>query len=202
MQTIRGFTLIETIAVLGISSVLLALAMSAWQPYVQASRISSAMNLVLGSLQRARAQAITSHHRVVICRSVAPNIDPPACSGAATSGYAGADWAAGWIVFAKAPANDTSTAFEPGDLVIGRQMPLATGRPTDARAVVWSNGSPQSFFFNDVGIMGGTARTFRIDHVADPLAFAGELVSERARGIAISFQGRARVFRKSDPEPD
>jgi type IV fimbrial biogenesis protein FimT len=194
---LRGFTLLELLIVLAIAGILVAMSLPMLGSLIASSRISGATDLLFGSMQRARAEAILNHWVVVICRSVDPNADPPDCDGSPTAGYGSADWAAGWIVFAKGGANTHSTRFEPGDRVVARQLALGTG-PGHGRAVVWSNASPQQFSFDPWGLMSGTARTFRVDHADDARAehYDGTPLAERMRCIPVNFVGRPRLVRR------
>lgn len=185
-----GFSLIELLAVLGIASVLVAAGIPAFGHYLAGSAISAARNLLLGSIHRARSEAIRQQARTVACRSPNPQDGVPVCSDAAVDGYGGTDWAAGWIVFVKGAG--TAAQFEPGDELILRQPPLGRSRG-GPRELVWSNARSPTFSFDRVGLMGGTARTFRIDYgpsAADPSASPR---TPRARCLTLNFVGRPRL---------
>ncbi|CAN5417193.1 Tfp pilus assembly protein FimT/FimU [soil metagenome] len=191
--SIGGFTLIELLTVLVISAIFAALAMPSWSQHIEASQISSATQLLLGTLQLARSEAITRRATVVICRSADANRPSPSCSGTAAGGYDARDWAVGWMVFVKASSNLINTAFEDGDRLLARQPPVGVSAPATARALVWSNAAAPSFTFIDTGLMRGTARTFSIDYAVNPAGYTGVLTSARARQIVINFAGRARI---------
>ena len=101
----RGFTLVEMLAVLTISAILVALALPSFRQIVRSSQISSTSNALHASIDLSRSEAIRRNATVIVCRSLDPENPAPVCSSAAGNGYAANDWSSGWITFAKAPAN-------------------------------------------------------------------------------------------------
>jgi type IV fimbrial biogenesis protein FimT len=90
----RGFTLLELMMVLAVTSVLLVLAVPAYQAIGNSMKLSMTTNALLSHLQLARSEAIKRNARVVLCKSA----DGKTCS--AIGG-----WDQGWIVFHDANNN-------------------------------------------------------------------------------------------------
>ena len=91
----RGFTLIELLVVLAIVAVLTTLAAPAFQRQIQTARISSAVNIFLADMRFARSEAMRRSTPVTLCRSNAPEAQPPTCA----VGPQGSGWVSGWIVY-------------------------------------------------------------------------------------------------------
>lgn len=187
----RGFTLIEALVVMTISAILVAMAVPAFQSIIRSSRISSASNSMLAALDLARSEAIRRASLVTFCRSTnsdQPNAD---CSSGAANGFVGTDWAAGWLVFAKAPGNAVATAVEVNDEIILRHSLNPAGGAVE-RMIIESNlPNPQALTFNARGIGGGNAATMFIDQRDTQVAVR----SVQARCLVLNFIGRARVAR-------
>ncbi len=84
----QGFTLIELMMTIAITTILLALGLPSMSSLVSASESRAARQELWTALNVARAGAVTSHRRHVIC----PSTDHDTCSG-------GLRWDHGWIVF-------------------------------------------------------------------------------------------------------
>ena len=133
----RGFTLVEMLAVITISAILVALALPSFRSIIRSSQISSTSNALLASIDLARSEAIRRNATVSVCRSLDPENVAPVCSSAAGNGYAANDWSSGWITFAKAPVNIINNAVvEAGDEIIARRPPPAA--PSPERLIVES----------------------------------------------------------------
>src|SRR5262245_27170835 len=185
----RGFTLVEVMTVVTISAILVALAIPSFQNSIRSSRISGATNSLIAGMDLARSEAIRRNANVTFCRSTTadqPNAD---CSDGAANGYAGTDWAAGWIVFAKAPGNAVNTSFEVNDELLFRQAGLPNA---PERLLIESNApNPQARTFDSRGIGAGAAATMFIDHRDTQVAVR----STQARCLTVNFIGRTRVAR-------
>jgi len=183
-----GFTLIELLVVMAIFAILAAAAIPGFNRFTTAARLSESGSALRGALELARSEAIARGARVGVCRSVAPNAAAPACSTAAAGGYAGGDWASGWIVYQKAAAN-AGDAFEAGDAVILRQPPLA---PTDnaARVVIWAP-ADGALVFNWNGVRtAGPVGAFALDFGTPSLSARNALLSNQAVCLGVNVVGR------------
>ena len=91
----RGFTLVEMLAVMTISAILVALALPSFQGSIRSQQqISSASEFSAGSRSTWRVRRRSGGNvTVTVCRSVNPEVPSPDCSNAAGNGYAGNDWA-------------------------------------------------------------------------------------------------------------
>lgn len=85
---IRGFTLIEALIAMAVTSILVGTAVPAWSGASEAAHASSARTALLGSLTRAISHAALTGSEVVLC--------PGDNNGCRQS----SDWSHGWIVYA------------------------------------------------------------------------------------------------------
>jgi type IV fimbrial biogenesis protein FimT len=92
-RTQRGFTLMELMVVLAIVGVVMGLAVPNFNLYIRNSRLTGATNDVLGSISRARTEAIKRQVSVAVCATNNPNAATPACVTTATA------WRQGWVVW-------------------------------------------------------------------------------------------------------
>jgi type IV fimbrial biogenesis protein FimT len=97
---IHGFSLIELVVVLVIVSILAAVAAPQIAAVLNAGRITSNANEVLGGLQLARIEAVRANRRTGFCSST----NGTSCNG-------GNPWT-GWIVFSDRNANGVADAGE------------------------------------------------------------------------------------------
>jgi type IV fimbrial biogenesis protein FimT len=84
-----GFSLMETLIVIAIIAILLAVGVPSFRYVTQSNRSTSEINGMLGALQLARAEAIKEGQTVSIC----PSTDLATCAAGAT------DWETGWLIF-------------------------------------------------------------------------------------------------------
>jgi type IV fimbrial biogenesis protein FimT len=101
----RGFTLIEAIVVVGILSILGALAAPSMQQALNRYRMTAVYDELRATYMFARSEAIRTRQQVVVARVPAA----PGCTSGSTQ-----EWQCGWVVFADANADFTQqTATEP-----------------------------------------------------------------------------------------
>lgn len=113
MPRTRGFTLVETITVVAILAVLVAVGMPGFVDTLARHRVRTAMHLVSTDLAMARSSAIMRRAHVVAC----PGNEATGCRG-------DADWSHGWIVFADPDGNRRPDA--PGDLLRASNAPAGS----------------------------------------------------------------------------
>jgi type IV fimbrial biogenesis protein FimT len=112
-----GVTLMETMIVILLASVLMAIGVPSYRYITYSNRVSSEVNALLGDLQYARSEAVKEGQNVTVCP---PNTAQTAC-GASTS------WQSGWIVFSDVNSNQTVAATS--DIL--RVQPAFTSTPRD-----------------------------------------------------------------------
>jgi type IV fimbrial biogenesis protein FimT len=167
----RGFTLVELLAVLAISAVMVGVGTPAFTGLIRSTKLSSATNDLFASLLLARSEAVKRNSRVALCKST----DGNAC---APSG----GWEQGWIVFHDTNNNGMHDKGEeivlraeamPPDMRLGGNMNVAkyvSYAPTGESKLVGG-----SFQAGTITLCNRSARR------------------EEARQIVISSAGRPRV---------
>jgi len=108
----RGYTLIDLLIALAISGVLLSLAVPTLGGMLAKWHRDNATRAIVDHLQLARASAIKSTRRVIMCNS----IDGTQCAEAAQR-----EWSSGWLVFQDDNAN---RVLDADDTVIAVTGPL------------------------------------------------------------------------------
>lgn len=120
----RGVTLIELLTAIAITTVLLTVAVPAFQTAMSGVRLGSASNAFLASLYLARSEAIKRNARTVLCKS-----------SNGTACVSSGDWEQGWIVFHDA---DNDAALDSGESLILRVEAMADGYAMRGNAPVAS----------------------------------------------------------------
>jgi len=100
MQRAHGFTLIELMIAIGLTGLLLSMAVPAMDMFVANARQTGAVNDFISSLHTARSTAVTTNARVTVCASASGD----ACGAVA--------WDSGWIVFVDADSDQAVDADE------------------------------------------------------------------------------------------
>lgn len=187
----RGFTLVELLVVMTIAAILIAAAVPSFQWFISTTRASNGANALSGSFELARSEAIRRGVVVTVCRSLDPNAAPAAlaCSNAAGGGYGAADWASGWILFAKYGAGGNDVFENGADALIRVQQPSA-GNP---RVVAEANVGIGRVSYNRFGTSAAAPTpTFSVDY-RDPAAVA---LTGAARCIGVlPVMGRVSAYR-------
>ena len=118
----RGFTLLDSLLTVSVLGILAGLALPSFGDLIARWHRDSATRAFVGHLQLARATAIQSSKRVVVCNSD----DGVRCTESSE-----AEWARGWLVFRDENANK---AFDPTDTIIavaGSQSGIASFRSSN-----------------------------------------------------------------------
>jgi type IV fimbrial biogenesis protein FimT len=153
MKRTSGFTIIEVVIVLLIVAVLATLAVPAMGDFIKNNRIRGQTYGLLGAIHLARTEAVKRKTHVVLCRSLNPAADPPACNTSTTAEH-NQNWTPGWLVFA---AGDTNATYEAANDTL-----LRTGPPAEQGVTIRTNGtSNRNLEYNPDGTTeetGGTAQ--------------------------------------------
>ena len=148
----NGFTLIELLITIAVMGVLFSLAMPALGGMLAKWHRDSATRAVIDHLQLARAIAIKSSRRVVMCNSG---------DGAQCADRTSKDWASGWLIYRDENANKQ---LDEGDTLIASAGPLA-----GISSLQSSNGIRQ-FVFTPSGLMASGMGTLVVTpHVGNPM---------------------------------
>lgn len=114
----RGFTLIEALVTVAISALVAGFAVPTFRGVLERNAVAGHVNAFVGAANFARSEAMKRGVAVVMCRSSdAETAATPSCA-------AGADWKAGWMVFADRDGN-SSYATVSGDVLLRVQGALA-----------------------------------------------------------------------------
>ena len=105
MRQERGFTLIEMMVAIGLTALLVSMAVPALNLFVSNARQTGAVNDFVSSMHLARSTAVTTNTRVTVCAS---------SSGASCQPV---DWDQGWIVFADL---DSDQALDADEVVLSQ----------------------------------------------------------------------------------
>jgi Tfp pilus assembly protein FimT len=176
------------LTVVAIVAVLAASASGGFQPFIVAARVSEGASTFRSALEHARSEAALRGVRVGVCRSINANDNAASCSQAASGNVAGNDWSAGWIIYAKAPANASDT-FEAGDIVIRRQASLSSAGLA-SRLMIWAPAAG-AIVYNWNGMrVAGPAGTFVFDFGAAVDSLPTALSSKQAQCMAVNIAGR------------
>jgi hypothetical protein len=132
---------------------------------------------------------------VGVCRSANANDLAPTCTAGMAGGFGAADWAAGWIMYAKTAPN-VADQFEANDVLIRRQPALADGASGGSRVMIWAPAAaPIVFDWNGMRAAGPVG-TFAIDFGPPLTAQPGSLQIDIARCLGVNVIGRLEA-RKS-----
>ena len=132
----RGFTLIELIVTMAVAGILTAVAVPAFNSFMQNDRDIGQVNSLVASLNYARSEAVKRDASVTVC----PSTDGATCNG-------GTNWFGGWVVVDSNPADP----------------PLQTIPPLAGTNTLTPTGSMTGITFQSSGLVTPSAlTTFRI----------------------------------------
>ncbi len=137
LRAVSGFTLLELMVTVVCAAIIAAVAVPSFESTINNSRLASASNELLVSLQTAKIEAMRYNRRAVVCLSTNPTAANPTCAAANATN------ATGWITFLDA---NRDAAFNAGDSLLRRST-----LPAKVRAIASSN------------VPNGVAVTFRSD---------------------------------------
>lgn len=143
MKLHHGFTLIELLVSLTVAGILFAIAIPAFNSFVQNDRDTGQVNSLVGSFGYARSEAVkrASPYGVTVC----PSLDGVQCDPAAVS------WVEGWIVIYIDPVT-------PANTVLLQAVPALNPVNTVTPVV----GPPTGITFNSTGTAPLAPLTIRI----------------------------------------
>ncbi len=194
-RAVSGYTLVELLTVVAIVAILAGTAVPSLQRFSAGARLSEAGAALRGTLEIARSEAATRSLRVGVCRSANANDLAPTCTAGMAGGFGAADWAAGWIMYAKTAPN-VADQFEANDVLIRRQPALADGASGGSRVMIWAPAAaPIVFDWNGMRAAGPVG-TFAIDFGPPLTAQPGSLQIDIARCLGVNVIGRLET-RKS-----
>ena len=175
----HGFTLIETMIALAISTLLLATAVPGFESAVSSSRINSAASEVTAAVHLARTEAIRGNHGVVLCRST----DLLTCADGNGA------WT-GWIVFVDGDGDGQRQATEELTRSGSIDSPLAAYSSPNIAAL-----ENRIAFQSDGRVRGSDGLTGLNGSLA--LCVASHSGTDNVRQLNIAFGGRTTVSKKS-----
>ena len=136
----RGFSLVELITVMTIIGIVIGIAVPSYKYVTNSNRVSSEINLLLGDMQYARAEAVKEGSSVSVCPGSVTTSGTTVTGTCSTSTPA---WQNGWIVFSDLNGDGI---FGTGDQVL-RIQPAFTSTDT----LVSSDTSVKVITFNREG---------------------------------------------------
>lgn len=183
----EGVTLVELMVGLAVVAIILSFGIPTFTDFIQNNRMTAAANDLVSSMHLARSEALQRRAPVVVCASTNTTAAVPDCDG-------GADFGAGWMVFADPNGNAQRDADE---FVISVHPPLP--QMIAANSALGGIGAPVYVAF------GGDGFRLDIPGVGTPSVTDLQLCDQRGdqeisggraagRWVRISATGHPRVF--------
>ncbi|KGQ20485.1 Type IV fimbrial biogenesis protein FimT [Lysobacter dokdonensis DS-58] len=182
LRAVAGFTLLELMVTVVAAAIIAAFAVPSFQSTINNSRLASASNELLVSMQTARIEAMRYNRRTVVCLSTNPTAGTPGCAGANATN------ATGFIAFVD---NDRNAAFGAGDLLLRRST-----LPANVKVIGSSNlqSGVAVTFRSDGFARNATNQTYR---AAIDLCMPVKRPSENIRRLFLGAGGRIVIERAS-----
>ena len=168
---VAGTTLLELLLVLTIVSAMVGLAAPALEQFILDNRRAADINVLVGSIQLARNEAIKRARPVVLCKTM----DWVTCGGP------GVFWEHGWMVFANTD-DDSPPVRDADEGIIRAHQPAVRGS---------IRGNRSTFHFRP-GFWRSTNGT---------VTFCDRRGAAKARAVIISYTGRPRVSDRGPGRP-
>lgn len=126
MKRPQGFTLLETLVVLAVSSILLAIGIPSFRTLALSASRAQGSTTLFAALNQARSEAVSRNMVVTVCRrDYFKSSAFPECS----IGSSG-DWNQGWIVYQDSTGSFSSTEPDAATDLIGMFDPVGNISPT------------------------------------------------------------------------
>ena len=161
----RGLSAIELLAVLAVSSVVLAAAVPSLRGVTAGTHLSNASNALVVGLQRARSEAVSTGRNSVLC----PSPDGMRCADTS-------DWSSGWLLYRDQNRNSRFDAGEPL---------LHTQSLDPLQVSIRSNNGRRRVTYRSLGESEGANTTFIL---------CSRLESARGRQVIVANSGRVRLL--------
>lgn len=174
MKRVRasGFTLIEMMVVIAITSILLLIGIPSMKSLIERNAVAGHVNALVGSITLARAEAIKRNAPVVLCRSNnADTTATPSCAGS------NGDWKSGWIVFLDRNADGQFQTNE-GDVLL-----RVEGTITSSGGI--TQNSPTKLQFRGTGLLASGMSTFTFKSKSED--------ANQQRTVVVSKAGRTHL---------
>lgn len=169
MNKIRGFSIIELMATLAVTAIVLSVGVPSFRAVIMDNRMATQANQFVTSVNLARSAAVRFQRSATICASTDHDAAVPSCA-------ASTDWATGWIVWVDKDRDGATDANEV----------LAVNGPLSPSSTFVSPGS-NSFTYN--------SRGFSLV-AGDELTLCDNRAGETGRSIRVNAVGRTNVSRR------
>jgi len=157
----RGLSLIELLAAMAIFAVLAGIGIPSMRRMLASSQLTTATNLLVTGLQRARSEALATGRNTVMC----PSVNGRQCQD-------GNDWSGGWILYRDLNRN---SRFDPAE-------PLLLSQALEAAQVqIRSNRGRRRVTYRGLGESEGANTTFVLCSAATPARSAQVIVANSGR---------------------